>query len=70
MVEIFNKFFNFMMGIKRKAREQKIKKWKYTKGVKTNINRSEKEGKMNERINSKKMNKKKVEKGNEENTHE
>ena len=56
------------MGIKRKAREQKIKKQKYTKGVKTNINRSEKVGKTNQRINCKKTHKKKVEKGNEEST--
>ena len=56
------------MGIKRKARGQKVKKQKYTEGVKTNINRSEKEGKTNERINCKKTNRNKVEKGNEENT--
>ena len=68
MIEIINEFFNFVMGIKRKAREQKIKKWKYTEGVKTNINRSEKEGKTNDGINSKQTNRNKVEKGNEENT--
>ena len=34
MIEIFNKFINFVMGIKRKAKGQKVKKQKYTKGGK------------------------------------